>query len=272
MTIREFAHWRKVDLKYLLSSCQVRSKGLSKYSKDILLSVKGKYEGQRCFVLGNGPSLTSEDLDKLKSEITFASNRIYKIFHETEWRPTYFVMFDEGVGMSEGVAKNISKIDCIKFVREQGYFAYKDITGKVCFIHSRYNRKYLDNPQFSENLVCYIYSISTVTYAAIQIARWMGFNEIYLLGMDNKYAYSRLRDGSIVRNEGVASYFSDQGQELPAPTTAVATWEMDAAYEYAEKYSREHGFRIYNATRGGFLEKFERVDLDEILARTEKRG
>lgn len=272
MKIREMVHWRKMDLKYLLNSCQVRGKGLSKHSKDILQSVKGKYEGQRCFVLGNGPSLITEDLDKLKGEITFASNRIYKIFDETEWRPTYFVMFDEGVGLSKGVAENISKIDCIKFVREQGYFAYKDIAGEVCFIHSRYSRKYLDNPQFSEDLAHYIYSISTVTYTAIQIARWMGFNEIYLLGMDNKYAYSRLRDGTIVRNEGVASYFSDHGQALPNPSTAAATWEMDVVYEYAEKYSRGHGFRIYNATRGGFLEKFERVNLDEVLTRTEKQN
>ena len=41
---------------------------------------------------------------------------------------------------------------------------------------------------------------------------------------------------------------------------------MEIAYEYAEKYSREHGFRIYNATRGGHLEVFERVNLEVILA------
>ena len=59
-----------------------------------------------------------------------------------------------------------------------------------------------------------------------------------------------MRDGTIVRNEGVASYFSDNRLTPPDPSTASATWELDAAYEYADKYSREHGFRIYNATRG----------------------
>lgn len=49
------------------------------------------------------------------------------------------------------------------------------------------------------------------------------------------------------------------------PKTAPATWELDLAYEYADKYSRDHGFRIYNATRGGFLEKFERVSFDEVV-------
>ena len=95
----------------------------------------------------------------------------------------------------------------------------------------------------------------------------MGFEEIYILGADNRYAYSRLKDGTVVKNEGVASYFSETGEKMPDPSSAVSTWEMDAAYEYAEKYSKEHGFRIYNATRGGFLEKFERVSLDEVLSK-----
>ena len=41
--------------------------------------------------------------------------------------------------------------------------------------------------------------------------------------------------------------------------------EMTRAYISAEKYSREHGFRIFNATRGGKLEVFERVNFDTII-------
>ena len=93
----------------------------------------------------------------------------------------------------------------------------------------------------------------------------MGFKEIYLLGMDNRYAYSRLRNGTIVKNEGVVNYFGENGIVLPEPNSAVSTWEMDVAYEYAEMYSRNNGFRIYNATRGEFLDKFDRVSFDEII-------
>ena len=47
--------------------------------------------GKRCFIIGNGPSLKAEDLSKLykNNEITFAFNRIYHIFDQTKWRPTY---------------------------------------------------------------------------------------------------------------------------------------------------------------------------------------
>ena len=54
-------------------------------------------------------------------------------------------------------------------------------------------------------------------------------------------------------------------EKTPDPNVVASIWRMDIVYEYAEKYSREHGFRIFNATRGGFLEKFERVNLDDVL-------
>ena len=255
------------EIEYFIGSTLVRAKGLKKESKDCLSNLKDKYKGQRCFVIGNGPSLTVEDLEHLKDEVTFASNGIYKIFAKTDWRPTYYAIFDEGVGKRKDIAENASKLSCLKFFRQEGYLVYRKIAGPKCYIHSWYSRKYLDRPEFSENLLEGVYSIATVTYCMIQIARWMGFEEIYILGADNRYAYSRLKDGTVVKNEGVASYFSETGEKMPDPSSAVSTWEMDAAYEYAEKYSKEHGFRIYNATRGGFLEKFERVSLDEVLSK-----
>lgn len=254
-------------VSYLIGSILVDCSARKKKSKDILESVHNKYVGKRCFILGNGPSLTPEDLDKLKGEITFASNRIYKIFDKTDWRPTYYGMLDEAVGKTPGLAEEVSKLKCIKFLRKEGFLTYRNIKGDTCYIKSWWNRKYLDDPQFSEDLTKGVYTIATVTYMLIELARWMGFSEMYLLGMDNRYKFGMTRDGKVFRNEGVCSYFGEEMKNEPLPQTAPATWEMDVAYEYAEKYSREHGFRIYNATRGGFLEKFERVNLDEVLNR-----
>lgn len=255
-------------IKSRISRLLVTLNGKRRSSEEYLESIKGKYKGQRCFVLGNGPSLTPEDLDKLKGEVTFASNRIYNIFDKTDWRPTYFGMLDEGVAELDGVIDGINSFECEKkFALQEGYYIFKKFKGDTCLLHGWYERKYLDMPGFSSDLKEGVYCIATITYMLIQIARYMGFDEIYLLGLDNRYAYSRLRDGTVVRNEGVANYFGEQGIAMPDPSKAVDTWEMDIAYEYAEKYSREHGFRIYNATRGGFLETFERVNLDEILSK-----
>ena len=42
---------------------------------EYIRSLQNKYEGKRCFIIGNGPSLTPEDLDRIKDEYSFASNR-----------------------------------------------------------------------------------------------------------------------------------------------------------------------------------------------------
>ena len=79
--------------------------------------------------------------------------------------------------------------------------------------------------------------------------------EINLVGKDE--------DGTIVKNDGIKSYFGEKNHE--AENIAVSSWQMEIAYQYAEKYSRENGFRVYNATRGGYLEVFERVDFDSLF-------
>ena len=61
-----------------------------------MAKIRNTHLGESCFIIGNGPSLTVEDLDTLhqKGIDTFAVNRIYQIFPKTDWRPTYFVSTD----------------------------------------------------------------------------------------------------------------------------------------------------------------------------------
>ena len=250
-------------IKYGFSSLVVILSGKSRHSKDLLQSLKDKYKGKRCFVIGNGPSLTKEDLELLKAEVTFASNRIFRMFEQTDWRPTYYAVFDESVGSDPDVITGVNAMECsAKFVREQGWYTYRHLDD-VCYIHSWLDRKYLEAPEFSEDLTKGIFTIATVTYTLIQIAKYMGFTEIYLLGVDHKYANEVKKDGTIIKNEGIKSYFGNQ-QKLET-SIAAASWEMEKAYQFAEEYSQKNGFRIYNATRGGYLEVFERVNLDGLL-------
>lgn len=238
--------------------------GKQRESLRTLRELKDKYKGKRCFVLGNGPSLSKEDVEKLRNEVTFASNRIYKMFAVTDWRPTYFGMSDEGVAKPEDCVE-LSKLDCaVKFYLSEGYWAFKKISGNSCFIHSWWQRKYLKKPGFSLDLCKGVYSIATVTYMLLQIAVWMGFSEIYLLGCDTTYKIEQDKNGKVVTHKDRESYFVKSEKNMSQ--LPVSVWELFIAYEYAEKFSREHDFRIYNATRGGMLEAFERKNLDEVLA------
>lgn len=257
--------WRiREKIKFVISRGIVYISGRAKSSKMILENYRNKYKGQRCFIICNGPSLTASDLDMLKDEITFASNRIYNIFSKTEWRPTFWAIFDVGVIKLDGAVDGINSIPAeMKFTRDKGYLDFKGIKGRICYLHSWDNRSYLNNPKFSDDLTKGIYGIATVTYNLIQIARFMGFDKIYIIGADHHYKNMETRRGNIIVDPSAKSYFGnikDTSGQAPA-----GVWEMEVAYEYAEKYSREHGFRIYNATRGGHLDVFERVNLNDVL-------
>ena len=82
-----------------------------------LSAYKNKYSGKRCFLIGNGPSLKAEDLTKLyeNGEVTFAFNRVYNIFDDTGWRPTFYISQDEKMlGGCQDVVNSLS-LPC-KFV------------------------------------------------------------------------------------------------------------------------------------------------------------
>ena len=96
------------------------------------------------------------------------------------------------------------------------------------------------------------------------MAAYLGAKEIYLLGVDHSYS-----DNSIAEeNHFIKNYYTDDEKEKYREMYKSATFEIEKAtkaYEAAEVYLRKHGFRIYNATRGGKLEVFERIDFDRLF-------
>ena len=104
---------------------------------------------------------------------------------------------------------------------------------------------------FSEDVARVVYGGATVTYACIQIAVYMGFKEIYLLGVDCNYC-----KGSN------SNYFF---WEQKADVMNHKEDRMVLSYESAREYADSHGIKIYNATRGGMLEVFERVEFDSLF-------
>lgn len=221
------------------------------------------HAGKRAFVICNGPSLLPEDLDAInkKGDLSFACNKIDKIFTKTNWRPTYYAVLDETFQYS--LVDTMSVIPAsYKFLSKDSYIKTRKVRGNVIYIETIGGSALLDNPKFSKQLSSGIYTIGTTTYSLIQIAVSMGIKEIYIIGCDNTYAKEIKRDGSIVNN-GKNSYF--EGTSQKDQMNAAATWQMDIAYDYARKYADSNGIKIYNATRGGCLEAFQRVNFDSLF-------
>lgn len=237
-------------------------------------SLKGKYEGQRCWIIGNGPSLTKEDLDVLedKREISIASNRIYHIYPKTKWRPTFYISMDV-----DGLLTEIHRIreggDYLKFINYKARKYGRNPDDHMVYLY-RYGRFRIKNyvveaKTMSSDISHYITSVGTVTANAIEIAIYMGFKEIYLLGVDNNYAVKRLEDGSIYRDPNIkSSYFEGMkdGKGKEGDGISIQTvHQMNESYELCKQFALSKGVRIYNATRGGKLEIFPRVDFDKLL-------
>lgn len=227
-------------------------------SRMVIRSYHNKYRGKRCFIIGNGPSLRVKDLEKLKSEICFGTHRIDKVFKDTNWRPTFYCAQD--YKMISGVAAEISNIDSLeKFIAIVPSIKYPKIKGAL-FAKINLKSFYPDFPEFSEDVSKEIFEGMTVTYMCIQFAVYMGFSEIYLLGVDHQYSIEMNPDGTMKKTEGVQDHFASDD----ICTNVPQTYKSTLSYYAARKYADQHKIRIYNATRGGKLDAFERVDFDSI--------
>ena len=76
------------------------------------VALKNKHEGQRCFIVCTGPSLTLDDVNKLKDEVCFSMNSIFKCYDKTEWRPKYYGISDYRV--YRRVKKEVNNTETLK--------------------------------------------------------------------------------------------------------------------------------------------------------------
>ena len=97
----------------------------------------------------------------------------------------------------------------------------------------------------------------------------MGFSEIYLLGCDHNYALKADKNGSIHQDASVsATYFDGVDEEKSKAAKSVQCVDfMTESYLVCRRSADELQVKVYNATRGGKLEVFERVDFDELMSK-----
>lgn len=233
-----------------------------------IAKLKDVYKGKRCFLIGNGPSLKSEDLTRLyeNNEITFAFNRIYNIFDDTKWRPTFYISQDEK--MLGGCVEIVDKLNLpVKFIPIQLHWYHGiDIHDAVYF---NMNWQKLEQPKdylFSNNVAHEVACASTGMYTAVQFAAYMGFSEIYLIGVDHHFQISQNNQGEIIIDNSVKDYFSEKYNEDKAQLYIPNTEKSTETYVAMKIRCEEQGIKVYNATRGGKLEVFPRKEFDELFS------
>ena len=234
-----------------------RAEGKEDKRFDYIKTLKNSHLGDRCFIVATGPSLTIEDLEKISGEFTFGMNSICKIYGETSWRPSIYGIQDENVyGSMED--------DILHWYGNANNILVSDVIAKNFVVPDNFrlfplNRAYHDNQleinkyfcKFSEDCFSIIYDGYSITYSLIQLAIYMGFKEIFLLGTDCSYKKGE-------KNHFIESGFVDKN--------AYNSYNrMMSGYYEIKKYVDSHNISVVNCTRGGQLEIFHRRDLDDVL-------
>ena len=217
-----------------------------------LRSFKGAYKGKRCFIVGNGPSLHAEDLRQLyeRGEFIFACNSLIKLFGEIGFEPSFYFAQDNKIILDN--KESIENYKGVKFIK--AHYAKRYHLNDAIYYNMLYNPR-----SFSSNLPLVVYSGQTVTYSMIQFAVYMGFAEIYLIGVDCNYSP---KNNTISADSYFDARLYNSGREYSAP-------EVDTnliAYACARTACEQMGVKIFNASRGGKLEVFPRISFDEVMS------
>lgn len=229
-----------------------------------LLKYKNAHKGERCFLIANGPSLTVEDLGLLKEEYSFGCNKIFYLFDQTEWRPTYYCILD---------------IDYIDRYQDE-IFAHIDMpiftNNKVAKRIKPKNKEgktilYSQQIMYTKfkawpNLMSYTYATKqgTIMSYVMAVAIFMGFSEIYVLGMDNTSTIAGNHFVGYKEDKSLETYLNRRIKENGWDSSH---WKNQTELEMTEfkRYADKNEIQIYNVTRAGKLEVFPRRNLDDCV-------
>jgi hypothetical protein len=230
----------------------------------------------RVFLVGNGPSLTAEDLTLIQNikrpwDVCFGSNYIHKLYTETPWRPDFWVtvetpsFFDTLLHLQQGyrcylTANRAQKVE----LRRSSFRDRENLSYLPVCDHLWQMKKEGKHPptEFHEPICLYGGSGTTSAQLAIK----GGWKEIYLIGHDCLYVEPEwaIRDGVKRVTKDFSHFDEDYDFDAPVFPPEIRTATLLDAWRLVAEYANLAGARIVNCTRGGVLEEFQRKDLEEL--------
>ena len=223
---------------------------------------KNIHKNDRCFIVLNGPSINKHDLSYLKNEIVFCTNYMFRSDIAKQIEPNYYCWSDSNALMDTSTKKLIIdlKTACPEaklFLNMKSY----NYVEKHKDIYFTYNKHLPNLYSIKNDLSKNISNFATVAFYAINIAMYMGFKEIYLLGLDFE--------------PGQFKHFTNLGVECDNPKINSAKDEvcgnywgyLKAQYEsYAlSKMASRKKINIINLNRESCIRAFGFNDYEKII-------
>jgi glycosyltransferase involved in cell wall biosynthesis/ADP-heptose:LPS heptosyltransferase len=290
--IKDFAGKVEIKSPELPGLVPMKHNPKSGLLSDDLSGFRDLHSGKRCFVMGNGPSLNKMDLAKLEGETVFACNGIFLLFDRIKWRPKYYTCVDSRVlpDRRAEIIKMHEENPGMKLFFPRTLHVHDESKREfdtLEFIPRAENRFYFNHTNISlANLPWSAFSIDaddhvtmphTVSITMLQLALYMGFKDIYLIGCDTAYSVPATvkQEGPEYGDYGKLFFTSTRDDDPnhfdPKYFGAGKEWhnpkvgEMVRHYGWAKSAIHACGSTVYNSTVGGNLEVFPRVDFDSLF-------
>lgn len=218
---------------------------------------KDRHFGERAVLLANGPSLNNMELGFLRSNTVIGMNKIFLGFKKYRFYPRYYVSVNKKV--LDQSAEQINAMNCVKFISRRG--------GELIPENSLTHHVETQNPpfRFCRDIEQGIHEGWTVTYAALQIAHYLGFKEVVIIGMDHRYEFCGAPNEAHVLNGPDSNHFSPDyfggGQAWDNPDLVHA----EESYRIAREEYEKDGRRIIDATLDGACNVFEKAGYRQIF-------
>jgi hypothetical protein len=222
-------------------------------SRERMYEMKDVHRGRRCFIIGNGPSLKNTDLSKLRDEYTFGMNRIYLMFPELGFTTTYFASINDLV--IEQCAEEIMALPIPKFIAWHSNRHFQRFPDDMVFLYTTFT-----GPQFAYDMTRRIWEGATVTNVALQLAFYMGFDQVILIGVDHNFTSKGDANKTVVSDGDDPNHFDPRyfGKGFRWQLPDLDTSEI--GYEMVRKAYNRAGREVLDATIGGKLTIFPKVE------------
>jgi len=203
-----------------------------------------------CVVIGNGPSLQDVPLSFLHKYDSFGSNRIYML----PFSPMFYACVNPLV--LDQFSAEISHLDSqAKFIAE----SHSELVPGCFSLHSG------SVPTFSREPWRSIYEGFTVTYVLLQLAFFIGYDSVLMIGVDHRYLMDGRPNEQTVRSGDDPNHFHPdyfgKGSVWNNPDLASS----ERSYHMAKSVFEDAGKRIINLTPNSALDVFDKAELADYL-------
>lgn len=239
--------------------------------------LKGRHAGRRGFILCSGPSIKTQDLTPLRGELCIGVSNFFVHPDYAAIGPRYHCIAplhppftdEDGLRWFRTMEAPLAGRELFlgltdrRLVAEAGLFAATTVR-YVCLGGAWGKHR----PPAVE-LDGVLPTAQSVSIFALLVALYLGFDEIYLLGADHtsfsaqsgKYGYSHFYTGERKNALGEMPPPPDMEVEF---SSYVTLWRQ---YKTLRAIAERRGVRIRNATRGGLLDVFPRVEFESLFDR-----